>query len=103
MCLSFNFASAMNIFPAEDATAIAKPPFVLHPERRRVLECHHDGLIFPPFSYGGHSRWVRDPQTPTMGDFWLGIASAQMPLPGPSLPMVGIGFYRLLAASPSLY
>lgn len=23
--------------------------------------CHRDGLIFPPFFYGGRSRWVRDP------------------------------------------
>jgi glycosyltransferase involved in cell wall biosynthesis len=24
-------------------------------------DCHRDGLIFPPFFYGGRSRWVRDP------------------------------------------
>jgi len=22
---------------------------------------HRDGLVFPPFFYGGRSRWVRDP------------------------------------------
>jgi peptide chain release factor subunit 1 len=24
-------------------------------------DCHRDGLIFPPFFYGGRSRWIRDP------------------------------------------
>ena len=36
-----------------------------------------------------------------MGDFWMGIASAQNALRGPNVPMAGIAFYRLLAVSPS--
>jgi glycosyltransferase involved in cell wall biosynthesis len=24
-------------------------------------DCHRDGLVFPPFFYGGRSRWARDP------------------------------------------
>jgi hypothetical protein len=34
-----------------------------------------------------------------MGDFWVS-RRRRMQLPGPSLPMAGIAFYRLLAVSP---